>query len=116
MALGLGEPTATTYQAFLKMLRTWTVVLAAALVAALRRRMQEDLAERFLVGGFAVFGVDGSRLELPRTESNEARFAPAPKRRRSKPKRRRARAEAARTRRPAPRPPARRRPTARRCG
>src|SRR5947209_3821327 len=78
---GLGELTAATYQAFLKMLRAWTATLAMALVAALRRRMQDDLADRFLVGGYAVFGVDGSRLELPRTESNEARFAPAPRRR-----------------------------------
>jgi Transposase DDE domain len=83
-AWGLGELTAKTYQAFLKMLHAWTATLAAALVVVLRRRMQADLADRFLVGGSAVFGVDGSRLELPRTESNEARFAPAP--RRSKPK------------------------------
>ena len=39
--------------------------------------------------GFHVFGVDGSRLELPRTESNEARFSPATARRRAKPKPRR---------------------------
>jgi Transposase DDE domain len=80
-ALGLGELTAKTYQAFLKMLRAWTATLAVALVVALRRRMREDLADRFLVGGYAVFGVDGSRLELPRTRSNEARFAPAARRR-----------------------------------
>src|SRR4051812_7604546 len=105
-ALGLGELTAQTYQAFLKMLRAWTATLAVALVVALRRRMRGDLADRFLVGGYAVFGVDGSRLELPRTESNEARFAPAPRRRsksksKSKPKskskrRRRSMAAAAR--------------------
>ena len=58
---------ATTYQAFLKMLKTWTVVLTIALVVAFRQRMQTDLADRFKVCGFAVFGVDGSRLELPRT-------------------------------------------------
>src|SRR2546421_9497744 len=69
------------------MLRAWTATLAVALVVALRRRMQDDLADRFLVGGDAVFGVDGSRLELPRTASNEARFAPTPRRRsKAKPK------------------------------
>jgi hypothetical protein len=52
-----------------------------ALVAALRRRMREDLAERFAVAGFAAFGVDGSRLQLPRTASNEGRFSAPPKRR-----------------------------------
>src|SRR5512147_3036623 len=51
-ALGLSALTAATYQAFLKMLRAWTVVLAAALTAALRPRLQEDLAERFLVAGY----------------------------------------------------------------
>ena len=48
-----------------------------ALLDAFRHRMRTDLAERFKVCGFPVFGVDGSRLELPRTESNERRFSPA---------------------------------------
>src|SRR5206468_4351477 len=94
---------AATYQAFLKMLTTWTVVLAAALFEVLRRRMRSDLAARFEVGGFPVFGVDGSRLELPRTESNEGRFSPAKTRRPSRPKakakaRRRARSRASQAR------------------
>jgi hypothetical protein len=97
-ASGLTEWTARTYQAFLKLLRAWTAALSAALVLALRRRMQADLAGRFEVGGYAVFGVDGSRLELPRTASNECRFAPRPKpkARRRRARRRAARAEAAR--------------------
>jgi Transposase DDE domain len=70
---------ATSYQAFLKILRTWTVALTVVLKEAFRRRMQEDLAPRFTVEGFIVFGVDGSRLALPRTGSNESRFAPRPK-------------------------------------
>ena len=72
---------------------------------------------RFEVCGFAVFGVDGSRLELPRTESNEGRFSPAKARR---PSRSKAKAQAAPPRRvrgrPATAAPARRRPTVRRCG
>jgi len=97
---------AATYQAFLKMLTTWTVALSMTLFDAFRRRMQSDLATRFEVGGFPVFGVDGSRLELPRTESNEGRFSPAKARRpwRSKTKsrrqpHRRARSQASRDRR-----------------
>jgi hypothetical protein len=89
MAMGiLNRIPAATYQAFLKILTTWTVALAMTLTDAFRQRMQSDLAARFEVGGFQVFGVDGSRLELPRTESNEARFSPAKTRRksRSKPK------------------------------
>ena len=74
IAMGiLARMPAATYQAFLKMLTTWTVALAMALFDAFRRRMQSDLADT--VRGRAaspVFGVDGSRLELPRTESNEA--------------------------------------------
>jgi hypothetical protein len=77
---GLDDRTAATYQAFLKLLRAWTVVLAAAVIAALRRGMRERLADRFHVGGYVVFGVDGSRLELPRTASNERHFAPRPRR------------------------------------
>jgi hypothetical protein len=68
---------AKSYQAFLKMLKTWSLPISIALVAAFRERMQTDLADRFEVCGFQVFGVDGSRLELPRTESNEQRFSPA---------------------------------------
>jgi hypothetical protein len=64
--------------------------------------MRSDLAARFEVCGFPVFGVDGSRLELPRTESNEQRFSPDSARRKGKPKtkqRRRARSKEARARR-----------------
>lgn len=98
--LGLDAPTAATYQAFLKLLRAWTAALAVVVIAALRGRMRGDLADRFSVAGFAVFGVDGSRLELPRTASNQAGFAPAATQRASRisPSRRRpgARDEAAR--------------------
>jgi DDE family transposase len=101
MAILAGVP-ARSYQAFLKLLKTWTVALTVALVAAFRRRIQTDLAERFEVCGFPVFGVDGSRLELPRTASNEERFSPASVPRRAKPTpkpRRRPRSRAARARR-----------------
>jgi hypothetical protein len=107
IAMGiLARIPAATYQAFLKMLTTWTVVLAGVLFDALRRRMRSDLAARLEVCGFQVFGADGSRLELPRTESNEGRLSPARARRaprskarpRRKP-RRRARSRASRARR-----------------
>ncbi|WP_435008826.1 IS4 family transposase [Tundrisphaera lichenicola] len=74
LALGLDAEVATTYQAFLKLLRARTATLAAILMLALRRRMRDDLANRFEVAGFAAFAVDGSRLQLPRTVSNQARF------------------------------------------
>lgn len=101
VSLGLDARTAASYQAFLKLLRAWTAALILALVGVLRRRMQRDLGERFTVAGFAAFGVDGSRLQLPRTASNEGRFAAPPKRRsrprrRAKPPRRPRQSEAAR--------------------
>jgi hypothetical protein len=99
MAVLPGVP-ATTYQAFLKMLQTWTVTLTILLIAAFRDRLRTDLAARLRVYGFGVFGVDGSRLELPRTVSNERGFAPAKARRRTaSPPRRRAQTRAARDRR-----------------
>jgi hypothetical protein len=97
-----GRVPAASYQAFLKLLRTWTVALTRTLVTAFRHRMREDLAERSLVQGYPVFGVDGSRLEVPRTASNQQRFAPAKTRRRPRRRRRptrRARSRAARARR-----------------
>lgn len=96
-ALGPGAAAAATYQAFTKLLRAWTAILVTALVVALRRRMREDLAERFEVAGFAAFGVDGSRLRLPRTASNEGRFSAPPRARaKSKSKSKGRAAEAAR--------------------
>lgn len=59
-------------QAFLKMLGRWTAALVAVVQTALRRRMPEALAASWRVYGFIVFGVDGSRVEVPRTNSHEA--------------------------------------------
>jgi Transposase DDE domain len=100
---------AASYQAFMKMLATWTVALALILTDAFRQLMRSDLSERLEFCGFQIFGVDGSRLELPRTESNEGRFSPARAGRKSRSKRkgnaksprksRRARSQASRVRR-----------------
>lgn len=69
-------PESISYQAFLKLLVRWSGPLRLVLAAALRGRMQTALAAHFRTGGFCVFGGDGSRLGLPRTLSNEARFSP----------------------------------------
>ncbi len=65
---------ANTYQAFTKILRRWTTELVGLLQRTLRERMQRDLVDCWLVLGFAMFGVDGSRAELPRTRSHECVF------------------------------------------
>ena len=78
--LRLSTVPAGTYQAFLKRLGKWTPALVELLQQAFRRRMRRRFAKRMHVGKFVIFGVDGSRLQLPRTKSNEAAYAPDPKR------------------------------------
>ena len=68
---------ATSWQAFVTMLVRWTSTLVAVVQSALRRRMEEALALSWKVHGFIVFGVDGSRFDLPRTKSHETVNAPA---------------------------------------
>lgn len=75
-AFEVQQELAGSYQAFTKMLARWTKRLLPELVRLFRGRMQQELKEMFLVSGRAVFGIDGSRLELPRTRSNEAEYAP----------------------------------------
>ena len=66
---------ATSYQAFIKILRRWTDDLILLLVLALRERMQEALPQHWQVANLVMFGVDGSRLELPRTRSHEQAYS-----------------------------------------
>ena len=77
---------AQTYQAFIKLLRRWTPQLAALILAALRQRMQQCLSDCWEISGWLMFGVDGSRIELPRTRSHEETYSPtrSSKRRRKK--------------------------------
>ena len=82
------QETAGSYQAFIKLLGRWTGALADCLQQVLRRRMQQALPSRWLLHGFAVFGTDGSRVELPRTRSHEEAYAPAASRKKRKRSRR----------------------------
>lgn len=66
---------ATSYQAFIKLLQRWTEPLMACLQAALRKKMQRELTDCWLILGFALFGVDGSRTDLPRTRSHEQAYS-----------------------------------------
>ncbi|QDU54100.1 Transposase DDE domain protein [Aeoliella mucimassa] len=66
---------ATSYQAFIKILRRWTKPLAALLQSVLQQRMQATLTDCWLTAGYLVFAVDGSRLELPRTRSHEQAYS-----------------------------------------
>lgn len=80
--LGGQRQLAKTYQAFTKILRRWTDDLVLALQASLHERMQRSLSPYWHVGGFVLFGIDGSRIELPRTRSHEAAFSSVRHRRR----------------------------------
>ncbi len=66
---------AQTYQAFIKRLRRWTPQLSSLIQIALRQRMQQGLSDCWKVNGWIMFGVDGSRIELPRTRSHEATYS-----------------------------------------
>lgn len=71
---------AGSYQAFTKLLRKWTGALVVVIRTALRRRMEQTLAACWQVGGFVMFGVDGSRVDLPRTVAHEKAYAASRKR------------------------------------
>jgi Transposase DDE domain len=71
-----GKVPASSYQAFMKMLRNWTPRLVLEVSKLLRQRMIQTWGNRFTIAGFIPFGTDGTRLELSRTKSNEKRFSP----------------------------------------
>jgi hypothetical protein len=77
--LGKQHQPATSYQAFIKMLRKWTEPLLGVLRPAFRQRMIEGLARAWTVEGWAVFAADGSKVDVPRTQNNEHRYSPKTK-------------------------------------
>jgi hypothetical protein len=97
------EP-ATSYQAFTKLLRKWTGPLVELLAQAFRAKMQHVLPSHWTVAGWFVLACDGSRIEVPRTRGNEARYSPksklsrAAQRRRTRRRTKRRTAELARQR------------------
>lgn len=90
-------PRKTSYQAFLKLLVRWTEPLRAELVWALQQRMEREFPQQFRLAGFVVLAADGTKIELPRTRSHEAHFAPAKARRRQSRQSRRGRRARSRT-------------------
>jgi len=74
-SFGAQQELAGSYQALLKMLVRWTATLKDRLVLALRRHMKRRF-RRNTVAGWTIFGVDGSRIELARTVSNETSYCP----------------------------------------
>lgn len=75
--------TSTSYQAFLKILRRWTNLLVQTIQLSLRNRMTTLSPEYWKIQGWIVFGVDGTKVDVPRTHSNQQAYAPGRKRARS---------------------------------
>jgi len=76
-----------TYQGFIKQLQKWHVKLQIACASELRVLMKQDLFGQWEIAGFVVIAGDGSRVELPRTQSNEAVYSPKRKKEGKKNKR-----------------------------
>ena len=77
------------------MLKKWHEQLLLSVVCSLRSRMEQELHDQFRIAGFTVFAVDGSRVETPRTTSNEEAYSAQRKQSRNtnkKPKRGKSRA------------------------
>jgi hypothetical protein len=79
-ARGLGRrlaPVKTSYQAFMKLLVRWTADLRKDIVLEYHLLMEREFPEQFRIAGYVPLGGDGSKLQLARTRSNEARYCPA---------------------------------------
>jgi hypothetical protein len=80
-----------SYQAFMKLLHRWTDRLLECLLGAYRDKMRTALGGAWQIGKWLVFAVDGSRVKVPRTRSNEDRYSPKSKLSRQAQRRRRQR-------------------------
>ncbi len=69
-------PPGLTYQGFIKALNKWHAKLLLPILSHLRAKTKEDLPECWRIAGYVVFAGDGSRVEVPRTKSNEDAYAP----------------------------------------
>lgn len=85
----VGGTPAGSYQAFMKLLGRWSAVLLGLLKELLRERMRTSLSDCMRVAGFFVFGVDGSKIDVPRTVSNQAAYAHSRKKDKKRKSRRR---------------------------
>jgi len=68
-----------SYCGFMKCLLRHSTRLLAIISDALRQRLIERAAGVFKTAGFVVFGVDGTKIELPRTDRNLQAFGNANK-------------------------------------
>lgn len=73
-----------TYNGFMKQLQKWHTELLILCIGELRLQMKQDPFGKWEIAGFVVIAGDGSRIELPRTASNEAAYSPKRKKEKKK--------------------------------
>jgi len=73
-----------SYPGFIKALHKRGEQLFAIILPRLRDLMRQCGGEFWTVGGWVLFGVDGSRVQTPRTKANEKRFHATKKRKKQK--------------------------------
>lgn len=73
-----------TYQGFIKMLRKKHAELMLAIRPHIQTQMKEVLPGQWDVAGFVVFAADGSRIEVPRTQSLEKVYSAKKKKKKGK--------------------------------
>lgn len=88
--LPAGQCESVSYQAFVKLLKRHSTLLLLALMTSFRRRMRQSLPRSYRVAGYLAFGVDGTRIDAPRTAANERAFGASRCRTRQRGRRRRA--------------------------
>lgn len=67
----------TTYPGLTAALRTWSKTLVPLVAVALRRRMRQVAGGSWRIGRWLALAIDGTRISVPRTTSNEKAFAAA---------------------------------------
>lgn len=77
---------ASSYQGFIKLLAKWTDSLVGVIQTRMRQLMEQALAEYWRINRVVMFGIDGCRVDLPRTKSNQATYATSRKKNRKKQK------------------------------
>ena len=74
------SPVDVSYQSFVKLLRNHTSSLSKPIIHRLRQRMQTEFKSAFQLYGWPVLAVDGTKVLLPKTKSNEQAYAKTRKR------------------------------------
>jgi len=73
-----------TFGGFMTKLARHSARLLALVGGTLRQRMQERSGEQWRIGRWLAFGVDGTKIDCPRTRANQKRFKNSGQRKKSK--------------------------------